>query len=90
MSPPATRPHSSSRGQRNDVVFTERLRVEVLVASEHAQAVLDAINEYSGAGGAVSSSKRPNDSPKRRNRGADMYSTTGSYRMIDKERSECI
>lgn len=36
------------RGQRNDVVFTERLRVEVLVASEHAQAVLDAINEYSG------------------------------------------
>ncbi|PWS21175.1 hypothetical protein DKP78_24965, partial [Enterococcus faecium] len=35
------------RGQRNDVVFTERLRVEVLVASEHAQPVLDAINEYS-------------------------------------------
>ncbi|CAJ0557289.1 unnamed protein product, partial [Mesorhabditis spiculigera] len=39
---------SQFRGQRNDVVFTERLRVEVLVASEHAQAVLDAINEYSG------------------------------------------
>ncbi|QXW00827.1 ammonium transporter [Rhodococcus globerulus] len=35
------------RGQRNDVVFTDRLRVEVLVPSERAQAVLDAINRHS-------------------------------------------
>ena len=48
MSPRVTRPRSSSADNATTSVFTERLRVEVLVASEHAQAVLDAINEYSG------------------------------------------
>ena len=35
------------RGHRNDVVFTERLRVEVLAPADRTQAVLDALNRHS-------------------------------------------
>ena len=49
MSPRVTPASLKFRGQRNDVVFHRAGCVSrLLVASEHAQAVLDAINEYSG------------------------------------------